>query len=61
VNVSDVTFCRKCGFALATEKAIEAEENIKTEMDKTFALLLEVSKNPALLAEFEKYRHAQKI
>jgi len=49
-------FCSHCGYALSSEIAIQAEEKMKTEMDKTMDFLMEMAKNPELMKKFEEYR-----
>jgi len=56
VNEYTNRFCKKCGKALTIKTAIESEETIKEETSKTFELLMEISKNPKLIADFENFR-----
>ena len=49
-------FCKGCGYALDTQSAIKIEERIRDETDKSFELLIEISKNPEIMKEFEKFK-----
>ncbi len=49
-------FCKACGYALDVQSTIRMEEQVKEETNKAFELLMEISKNPALLREFEEFK-----
>ncbi|MBI2546454.1 site-specific integrase [Candidatus Woesearchaeota archaeon] len=53
-------FCKNCGKALDLKTALDAEEQAKIATNKAFELLMEISKNPELLKEFEEYRKKYK-
>jgi len=56
VNDAASRYCYKCGRPLSVEVAIKDEENKKVEMDKTVQLLMEIAKNPELMARFEEFK-----
>jgi integrase/recombinase XerD len=56
-NASASKFCSNCGYALSLKAAMETEETLNKETDKAFQLLIEISKDPSLLKEFEKFRN----
>lgn len=56
VNESIASFCCNCGKPLTLKIALESEERIKEETDKSIKLLMEVFKDPELLQSFEKFK-----
>lgn len=57
INQPAARFCTKCGYALSGEAALEAEEEVRREMDKTMQYFYEVAKNPEMMKRFEEFRH----
>jgi len=55
INASIDDFCARCGHALSVKTAIETSEKIKDETNKTFQLLLEISKDKELMKQFEDF------
>jgi len=56
MNEAISDFCRNCGQPLTLKKALESEESIKTETEKAFELLMEITKNPELMKRFEEFK-----
>ncbi len=55
-NDSIARYCHTCGRPLNVEIAIQDKEMMKTEMDKSVQLLLEIAKDPELMKAFEEFR-----
>ena len=54
-NPVEAHYCN-CGMALDLKTAMEDEDLIKEETNKTFQALIEIAKNPQLMKEFEEFR-----
>ncbi len=59
-NDSIARYCYKCGRPLSVAIAIQDEEIIKDETNKTFQLLMEISQNPELMEAFKKFKEQLK-
>ncbi len=52
-------FCSRCGAALSIKIALESEDKVKEETNKTVELLIEIMKNPELLKRFEEFKSSK--
>jgi len=60
VNDNTSRYCRTCGKPLTVAIAITDQDLIKTEMDKSIKLLMEIAKNPELMRQFEEFKNGIK-
>lgn len=56
INPSEGKFCTNCGMALNLKVAMETEEQVKEETDKTLKLLMEMMKQPEIMKRFEEFK-----
>ncbi len=56
VNKPKSSFCSSCGYGLSVKSVLDAEVKAKEEVNKTIEYFMELSKNPQLLAEFQKFK-----
>lgn len=59
INTPDSAYCSKCGKALTLEVALNGEEQVKNEMDKTMKFIQEIMSNPELLKQFNEFRNSE--
>ncbi len=57
-NIAD--YCRNCGHPLSLKTAIGLGSVIKDETEKAFQLLIDIAKDPKLMAEFQEFRQNYK-
>lgn len=55
-NLAEACYCAKCGKALTLEVALNSDEQVKEETNKSIKLLFEITKNPELLKQFEEFK-----
>lgn len=55
-NEAIAEFCCQCGHYLDLKAALKYDDVMKDETNKTIQLLMEIMKNPELLAAFEKFK-----
>ncbi len=55
-NEAIADFCKNCGHPLSIKAAMGVNSILKEETDKAFQLLLEIAKDPKLMAEFDKFK-----
>ena len=56
INLDSEQYCHNCYRPLKVETAIQEDEIRSTETNKTIELLMEISKDPKLLAMFNEFR-----
>ncbi len=56
INENNARYCYKCGRPLTIEIAIQDEELVKSETDKTVKFLMEIVQNPELLKKFTEFK-----
>ncbi len=55
-NEESSDFCRNCGHPLNLKVALETEEKVNSEINKTLKVLMEIAKNPELMKQFEEFK-----
>ena len=56
VNDGTGRYCYRCGKPLSVEIAIQDQEMVKSEMDKSVKLLMEIAQNPDLMKQFMEFK-----
>lgn len=56
LNEFNARYCFRCGKPLSVEIAVQDEQNIKVETDKSINLLMEIMRNPEMLKAFEQFK-----
>lgn len=56
INDSFARYCFQCGNPLNVEVALQDQEMVKSETDKSIQLLMEIMKNPELMKKFEEFK-----
>lgn len=60
LNTHKERYCYKCFRPLSVSVALQDEELVKSETNKTVEFLMEIMQNPELLAKFKKFKEEDK-
>ncbi|MBU1004623.1 MAG: site-specific integrase [Nanoarchaeota archaeon] len=58
-NMATANYCQRCANPLSLKVVLDDDKAIKEETDKTIKLLMEIAKNPELMAKFDEFRKAK--
>lgn len=60
LNQDEARYCMRCSKPLNVSTAVQDAELVNSEVNKTVQFLMEIAKNPALLAQFETFKKLAK-